>query len=134
VDSGANTVHPGYNFLSESPALMQVCADAGLVFVGLIVMNLDTVSCKTSVWEVAVAAGTPVVPGSNALTVAVGVVMFVDKICLPTTLRAAMYRKMKGVRVVQKRDELEALFNLAPSKALTAVIDGTVFAERGPLH
>jgi hypothetical protein len=77
-----------------------------------------------------VCVGAPVVPGIDPLTAAVGDVVFVDEISLPVILKAAMCGGGKGVRVAKERDELEALFNSAPSEALVVFGDGTVFTER----
>ena len=73
-------------------------------------------------------AGAPVVPGSNPQTVVEGAVVFVDKINLPVTLKVIVGGGGKGIYVVQKRVKLEALFSLAPSKALVEFGDRTVFA------
>ena len=89
-ESGVDAIHPGYGFLSESPQFAQACADAGITFVGPTVENLNTFSDKTSAREAAIAAGVPVVPGSDALNNADEVNAFVDEIGLPVIIKAAM--------------------------------------------
>ena len=61
--SGAQAVHPGYGFLSESPALALACADAGLVFIGPPVDALAAMGDKIRAKELVRAAGVPVIEG-----------------------------------------------------------------------
>ena len=128
--SGVDAIHPGYGFLSESPQFAQACADAGLTFVGPTVENLNTFSDKTSAREAAIAAGVPVVPGSDACTNADDVNAFVDEVGLPVIIKAAMGGGGKGMRVVRERSDLIPFFESASSEALAAFGDGTVFIER----
>ena len=89
-EAGVDAIHPGYGFLSESPEFAQACADAGITFVGPTVENLNRFSDKTSAREAAIAAGVPVVPGSDgALTTKVEVVAFVEGIGLPVIIKVS---------------------------------------------
>lgn len=129
-ESGVDAIHPGYGFLSESPQFAQACADNGITFVGPTVENLNTFSDKTSAREAAIAAGVPVVPGSDAIADAAEVEAFVDEIGLPVILKAAMGGGGKGMRVVRNREDLVPFFESASSEALAAFGDGSVFVER----
>ena len=60
---GAQALHPGYGFLSESPELAEACRAAGLVFVGPPPQALATLGRKDAARELAQRAGVPVVPG-----------------------------------------------------------------------
>lgn len=87
-DADVDAIHPGYGFLSESPEFAQACQDAGITFVGPTVENLNRFSDKTSAREAAIAAGVPVVPGSDgALTTKEEVVEFVQDIGLPIIIK-----------------------------------------------
>ena len=89
-EAGVDAIHPGYGFLSESPEFAQACADAGITFVGPTVENLNRFSDKTSAREAAIAAGVPVVPGSDgALTTKEEVVAFVEGIGLPVIIKVS---------------------------------------------
>eukprot|EP00569_Conticribra_weissflogii_P007189 CAMPEP_0171351004 /NCGR_PEP_ID=MMETSP0878-20121228/37862_1 /TAXON_ID=67004 /ORGANISM="Thalassiosira weissflogii, Strain CCMP1336" /LENGTH=1237 /DNA_ID=CAMNT_0011856113 /DNA_START=103 /DNA_END=3816 /DNA_ORIENTATION=- len=129
-ESGVDAIHPGYGFLSESPQFAQACADAGITFVGPTVENLNTFSDKTSARNAAIAAGVPVVPGSDALKSEDEVNAFVDEIGLPVIIKAAMGGGGKGMRVVRERKDLIPFFESASSEALAAFGDGSVFVER----
>jgi len=130
-DADVDAIHPGYGFLSESPEFAQACEDAGIAFVGPTVENLNTFADKTSARKAAIAAGVPVVPGSDgALTTADEVVEFVEGIGLPVIIKASMGGGGKGMRVVRKMEDLVSLFESASSEALASFGDGSVFIER----
>ena len=61
--TGAEAIHPGYGFLSESPALARACADAGITFIGPSVAALAAMGDKIRAKELATAAGVPVIDG-----------------------------------------------------------------------
>lgn len=129
--SNVEAIHPGYGFLSESPEFAKACEDAGITFVGPTVENLLTFSDKTSARNAAIAAGVPVVPGSDsALTTAEKVVEFVEKNGLPVIIKASMGGGGKGMRVVRNMDDLVPSFESASSEALASFGDGSVFIER----
>lgn len=87
-DAHVDAIHPGYGFLSESPAFAQKCQEAGITFVGPTVDNLNTFSDKTTARKAAIAAGVPVVPGSDgSMADATEVTKFVEEIGLPVILK-----------------------------------------------
>lgn len=87
-----DAIHPGYGFLSESPDFAQACQDACITFVGPTVDNLLQFSDKTKARQAAIAAGVPVVPGSDgALASADDVVKFVQEIGLPVILKVCTF-------------------------------------------
>mmetsp|Transcript_36116 Transcript_36116/g.84374 ORF Transcript_36116/g.84374 Transcript_36116/m.84374 type:complete len:1243 (-) Transcript_36116:126-3854(-) len=130
ISNDVEAIHPGYGFLSESPEFASACADAGLTFVGPTVENLLTFSDKTSAREAAIAAGVPVVPGSDgALETAEEVREFVNANGLPVILKAAMGGGGKGMRVIREDSEVERFFEEASSEALASFGDGSVFVE-----
>ena len=118
-------------FLSESPEFAQACADAGIVFVGPTVENLNRFADKTSARQAAIDADVPVVPGSDgALTTTEEVVEFVEEIGLPVIIKASMGGGGKGMRVVRRMEDLVPFFESASSEALASFGDGSVFIER----
>jgi pyruvate carboxylase len=90
-ENNVDAIHPGYGFLSESPEFAQACEDAGITFVGPTVENLLRFSDKTTARQAAIAAGVPVVPGSDgALKTAEEVVEFVTGIGLPVIIKVTI--------------------------------------------
>lgn len=90
-DAHVDAIHPGYGFLSESPEFATACKEAGITFVGPTVENLNTFSDKTCARAAAIAAGVPVVPGSDgALHTAEEVTEFVKEIGLPIIIKVRM--------------------------------------------
>src|SRR5271154_3890288 len=64
-DCGAEAIHPGYGFLSESAAFAEACETAGIVFIGPPAAAIRKMGSKTSARRIAIAAGAPVVPGTE---------------------------------------------------------------------
>src|SRR5215467_16210356 len=62
---GADAIHPGYGFLSENPALARACVKAGITFVGPTPQLLEMLGDKTTARGLAIAAGVPVLPGTE---------------------------------------------------------------------
>src|SRR5580658_6913266 len=62
---GAEAIHPGYGFLSENAEFAEACASAGIIFIGPPAEAIRKMGSKTSARRVAIAAGAPVVPGSE---------------------------------------------------------------------
>jgi pyruvate carboxylase len=101
-EAHVDAIHPGYGFLSESPQFAEACAEAGITFVGPTVENLNMFSDKTSARTAAIAAGVPVVPGSDGpLTSAEDVTKFVEEIGLPVIIKVN-YETITEVRLVIK--------------------------------
>ena len=64
-DAGADAIHPGYGFLSESPAMADACADAGLTWVGPPAGVIAALGSKTEARRLMAAAGVPIVPAAR---------------------------------------------------------------------
>jgi pyruvate carboxylase len=132
--SGADALHPGYGFLSESAALAQACADAGLTFVGPPPEVLRLTGDKVTARQAAVAAGLPVLrasgpladPGAHPDEVAAAA----EDVGFPLFVKAAAGGGGRGLRLVPAAAELEAAAASASREAAAAFGDGTVFLEQ----
>ncbi|MEO5817664.1 MAG: acetyl-CoA carboxylase biotin carboxylase subunit, partial [Gemmatimonadaceae bacterium] len=136
--TGAEAIHPGYGFLSERDWFARAVRDAGLVWIGPPAEAIEAMGSKTSARTLAIAAGTPVVPGTTtALRDADEAATVADGMGYPILLKAAAGGGGKGMRVVHKRDELAAALASAQREAKNAFGDDAVYVEKyivGPRH
>src|SRR5829696_9577896 len=136
--TGAEAIHPGYGFLSEREWFARLVRDSGLVFVGPPAEAIAAMGSKTAARALAVAAGTPVVPGTTtALRDAAEAEQVADRFGYPVLLKAAAGGGGKGMRVVHRREELEGALSAAQREARNAFGDDAVYVEKyivGPRH
>ncbi|HEX5396176.1 MAG TPA: biotin carboxylase N-terminal domain-containing protein [Candidatus Limnocylindria bacterium] len=127
--SGAQAVHPGYGFLSENAAFARAVEEAGIVFVGPPPATLESLGDKLAARRAAVEAGVPVVPGllvplEDPATVDLGEIGF------PAMLKAAAGGGGRGMRRVDRAEEVPAALETARREAISAFGDGTVYVEK----
>ena len=130
LESGADALHPGYGFLSESAVLAQACADAGIVFVGPPADVLRLTGDKVSARDAAVRAGLPVLRASAPLPDGQGAVEAAEDVGFPLFVKASAGGGGRGLRVVTRPDDLQAAVDSAAREAAAAFGDGTVFLEQ----
>jgi acetyl-CoA carboxylase, biotin carboxylase subunit len=130
--TGADAIHPGYGFLSESPRLARACDAAGLVFIGPTAEQLEAVGDKLAARSRATAAGLPVVPGG-----AVGAnggpdepAELAELIGWPILVKAVGGGGGRGLRPVHDPAELEPAIERAAAEAGAAFGDPRVYLER----
>ncbi len=129
--TGADAIHPGYGFLSERPALAAACADAGLTFIGPPADVIERMGSKLEARRLMEAAGVPCVPGARpddqsyeALRAAARRVGF------PLLVKASAGGGGKGMRVVERADDLDEALGAARREAEAAFGDGTLYLEQ----
>jgi pyruvate carboxylase len=126
---GADAVYPGYGFLSENPELARACAEAGITFIGPPAAVLALTGNKVRAKEVAAQAGLPVLRSAGPWTDAGGLVSAGDDIGFPLFVKAAAGGGGRGLRRVERRQDLPAAAEAAVREAQTAFGDPTVFLE-----
>ena len=131
VESGCDQVHPGYGFLSENPHLAQLCADAGLRFIGPSADVLALFGDKVRARELARAAGIPVISGSGEpLATPKAAAKLALKLGYPIMLKACGGGGGRGMRAVETANDLETAFESCQREAQAAFGDGRLFMER----
>ncbi|HWB01780.1 MAG TPA: pyruvate carboxylase [Verrucomicrobiales bacterium] len=131
VEKGVDAIHPGYGFLSENPQFSKACADAGILFIGPDARILDMMGDKTAARNVADKLNIPTLAGtkdpieSRREAIVVG-----KKIGFPLIIKAAFGGGGRGMRVVQKAEDLEKLLEEAQSEAKRSFGNGAVFLEK----
>jgi acetyl-CoA/propionyl-CoA carboxylase, biotin carboxylase, biotin carboxyl carrier protein len=137
--SRADAVHPGYGFLAERAAFARAVASAGMTFVGPSADAIDALGDKLRARRTAAAAGVPVVPGTlepavvgtaDAVDAAARMVDAARDVGLPLLVKAAAGGGGRGMRRVERLEELPALLAAASSEAASAFGDGAVYLER----
>jgi 3-methylcrotonyl-CoA carboxylase alpha subunit len=129
--SGAEAVHPGYGFLSESGEFAQACLDSGLVFVGPTAAMIRLMGSKSGSKLLMEQAGVPLVPGYHGeaqddATLAAAA----NKIGFPVLVKASAGGGGRGMRIVRSASELAAAVVSAKREAKAAFGDDRVLIEK----
>jgi acetyl-CoA carboxylase biotin carboxylase subunit len=126
-----DAIHPGYGFLSENPEFAEACATAGIVFIGPPAEVIRRMGSKTSARRLALAAGAPVVPGTERPTADIAEAKAVTRqLGYPVLLKASAGGGGKGMRRVDREEDLAAALRDASSEALHAFGNGEVYLEK----
>jgi 3-methylcrotonyl-CoA carboxylase alpha subunit len=129
--SGADAVHPGYGFLSESLALIDACEREGLIFVGPSREAIRLMGSKIEAKQIAHAAGVPTVPGyqgeDQSLTALSAAAQLIG---YPLLIKASAGGGGKGMRVVRSAADFAASLTLVQREAQSAFGNGDVLLER----
>ena len=123
-------VHPGYGFLSENPAFAAACLDNELVFVGPTAETMARMGDKAAAKQEMVAAGVPVVPGTEGATTLDEARSAADETGYPVLLKAVAGGGGKGMRTVREPDELESAFQTAAAEAQAAFGEPALYLEK----
>ena len=128
---GAEAIHPGYGFLSENAEFAAACEAAGIVFIGPSADAIRKMGLKTPARELAIAAGVPVVPGmQHGARDAEEAREFARTWSFPVLLKAVAGGGGKGMRRVDRNEELAAAFRDASSEAERAFGNPAVYVEK----
>ena len=128
---GAEAIHPGYGFLSENAEFAAACDGAGIIFIGPSAEAIRAMGSKTSARALAIAAGAPVVPGmQNAARDAGEAGEFARGCGYPVLLKAVSGGGGKGMRRVDRPEDLGPAFRDAASEAERAFGDAAMYVEK----
>jgi acetyl-CoA carboxylase biotin carboxylase subunit len=128
--AGVDAVHPGYGFLSERTEFARACAAAGITFIGPSPEAVTLLGDKVTARRTMIAAGVPVVPGTEGRVEADDALKLAPGIGFPLMIKAAAGGGGKGIRLVRSEAEVENAVRVASSEAQSAFGDGGVFLER----
>jgi acetyl-CoA carboxylase biotin carboxylase subunit len=125
----SDAIHPGYGFLSERAALASLCETQGVVFIGPTATQIEAVGDKLRARTEAEAAGVPVVPGGAVASVdeAMAVARVVG---VPLLVKAVGGGGGRGMKRVDRLEDLAATMELAAAEAGAAFGDARVYLER----
>jgi acetyl-CoA carboxylase, biotin carboxylase subunit len=129
--SGADAIHPGYGFLSENADFAVACEAADICFIGPTASAMRMLGSKTRARQTADAASLPRVPGSVRALGSLGEARKVaGQVGYPIMLKAAAGGGGKGMRAVQREEDLPDALENARSEAERAFGSGDVYIEK----
>jgi propionyl-CoA carboxylase alpha chain len=132
VRAGADSIHPGYGFLSENAVLPMACAAAGLVWVGPSPEAMRIMGHKTRAKDTVSAAGVPVLPSATLSTTPTDdeLTKAAAEVGFPLLVKASAGGGGRGMRLVERSDELTDAVAAAQREAASAFGSDEVFLER----
>jgi acetyl-CoA carboxylase biotin carboxylase subunit len=129
--TGADAVHPGYGFLSENAHFAEVCESIGLKFIGPTSENIALMGDKAKARDIIARRGLPVLPGSpGELRSEQEALDAARKVGFPVVIKASAGGGGRGMRVVNKEDELVRAFQAAQAEAKATFGNEGVYLER----
>ena len=130
-ESGADSVHPGYGFLSENAEFAQAVIDAGLIWIGPPPAAIRALGDKVSARKIASKAGAPLVAGTkDPVKSHEEVVVFAKEHGLPVAIKAAHGGGGRGLKVARTIEEIPELYASAVREAIAGFGRGECFVER----
>ena len=131
VLTGAEAIHPGFGFLSENSKFATMCEEVGIKFIGPSGAVMDMMGDKINARAQMIKAKVPVIPGSDGeVHTAEEALEVAEKIGYPVMLKASAGGGGKGIRKVEKAEDLVAAFESASSEAKAAFGNGSMYMER----
>lgn len=135
---GVDGIHPGYGFLSENAGFAAAVKKAGITFIGPSPEAMNMMGDKLSAKAAAKRFKVPMVPGSEgAIKDLPEAVRVAKETGFPLLIKASAGGGGKGMRLVEKIEEIEEQMRMAMSEAMSAFGDDAVFIEKfvtGPRH
>ena len=129
--TGADSIHPGYGFLSESSSFAKMCNEIGIKFIGPSSEIIELMGNKSNAKELMKKAGVPTVPGSDGSIKGIKDAFEVaKKIGYPVMLKAAAGGGGKGIRIVNNERELESNYNIVKQEAKISFNDDEIYMEK----
>ena len=130
-DTGAEGVHPGYGFLSENATFARELKAAGITLIGPSPDAMEVMGSKLAAKAAVKEFGIPMVPGTDeAVASAEEAIRIAREIGFPILIKASAGGGGKGMRIVEREEDLESQMKRAISEAESSFGDGSVFIER----
>ena len=129
--TGADAIHPGYGFLSENSKFVRMCNASNVAFIGPDAEAMEKMGDKLMARSIMRTAGVPVIPGSDgALESAEDARQCADSIGYPVMIKAAHGGGGRGIRRVERAEDVETAFDAASKEAVASFGDGTLYMEK----
>ncbi len=129
--TGADTIHPGFGFLSENSQFAKICEESNIKFIGPTSKVIDLLGNKSNAKEMMKNAGIPVIPGSDGSIKGLKEAEEIaEKIGYPVMLKAAAGGGGKGIRIVNSKEELEDNYNIVKQESKASFNDDEIYIEK----
>ncbi len=127
----ADSIHPGFGFLSENSEFAKICEESNIKFIGPKSEIIDLLGNKSNAKEMMKEAGVPVIPGSDGSIKGLkDAIQIAKEIGYPVMLKAAAGGGGKGIRVAYNSEEIEKAYNIVKQEAKNAFNDDEIYMER----
>ena len=127
----ADSIHPGFGFLSENSQFAKICEESHIKFIGPKSEVIDLLGNKSNSKELMKKEGIPVIPGSDG---SIKDLSQAEKVCedigYPVLLKAASGGGGKGIRLVKSKEELETNYNIVKTEAKNSFNDDEIYIEK----
>ncbi len=129
--TGADAIHPGYGFLSEKLELLRACDKAGVIFIGPKEKAIQLMGDKIESKKLMLSGGVPTIPGFfvDGMDL-VSIQQHAESIGYPVMVKAAAGGGGKGLRRVDREEDLAQALESCQSEALRSFNDDRVFVEK----
>ena len=129
--TGADSIHPGFGFLSENSKFAELCEDIGIKFIGPQYELIELLGNKSKAKETMKSAGVPVVPGSKGLIKSKSqAVELAKKIKYPVILKASAGGGGRGIRIAYTEEELKKEYDIVKQEAKISFNDDSLYMEK----
>lgn len=128
---GADSIHPGFGFLSENADFAKICEEMGIKFIGPNYKLIDLLGNKSKAKETMKKAGVPVVPGSDGLIYSKEqAINLAEKVKYPVMLKASSGGGGRGIRIAYSKEELEKEYDIVKQEAKVSFNDDSLYLEK----
>ena len=129
--TGADSIHPGFGFLSENSNFAKLCEEIGIKFIGPKYELIELLGNKSKAKETMKEAGVPVVPGSEGLIYnKEQAIQLADEIGYPVILKASAGGGGKGIRIAYSKKEIEKEYDIVKQEARISFNDDSLYIEK----
>ncbi len=136
--TNADSIHPGFGFLSENANFAKICEESNIKFIGPTSKVINLLGNKSNSKELMKKEDVPVIPGSEgSITGLKEALKIAEKIGYPVMLKASAGGGGKGIRVVNNEKEMEMSYNIVKQEAKNSFNDDEIYIEkyiRNPRH
>lgn len=129
--TGADSIHPGFGFLSENNSFAKMCDEIGIKFIGPRPDIIELMGNKSKAKETMKSVGVPVVPGSEGLIYTMQEAINIsNQIGYPVIIKASAGGGGKGIRIAYSEEELRKAYEIVKQEALNSFNDDSIYIEK----